>query len=245
MQLCYRAAFCLVVVLLCAVSASGQSGLSTILSRYQMTLGDAAHIQQLSGLQLNGYVVQGDQQAPFTSYRSSRNDMRVAYQLPEQTVIQVVNAEGVWQWTQGNVADSLLRIEGRQESWLRREAQFLGPLLDLDSRLVREVQFSESIPEWPSPVDIIALQHDNGDREWFYLDSHRFRLVMRRFIAAGETDAMTSHYRDYRRQGHLLFPHRITNRFAGITISTVVVESIVINPGVMGFYFKPPQGHHD
>ena len=233
----------LVLFALSAALCLGQSEryeLWVALERFSQTYGGGLDEAGLKSVLIEGQITQGIEQYDFILRKRSPNCIRYTQSRAGRSITFGYNGAIGWQLTTGE-EDSQVRILDKSETAiLREEADFEGPLLrnfESYSNLIRLVRSDRVNNE---AVRVIEIDIINQQKMRYYLSEHRNFILMReQFNSKGEC-ILTTYYRDYRLINNLPFAFEVENFVGEDKISSAKITSVVVNPGVLSFYFEIP-----
>ncbi|MEO0509863.1 MAG: hypothetical protein AAF065_08395 [Verrucomicrobiota bacterium] len=226
---------------LCAQDSSDAFIIQKILKRYTDTYGDLREANKLTAVTFQGVQIQDGIEYPFLVRKKRPSSIRYRLEKGEVTFVTGYNGEDGWLQTSNGEETFVESLSGDQLKAIKREARFEGPLC-------RHLE---------KPENRITLSGHSwvGGRESYVLEITEAESVLSRYFL----DVRNSHvlqvdqlneegvaefqtiYRDYRDVKGYPFAHEIENRIGGETVSIVRIDSILVNPGVLSFYFEMPQ----
>ncbi len=219
-----------------------ESTVRRLLVRYEESLGGIRQIDALSSISIEGVLSQGEEHYEFL-LRKKRPGM-IRYQLQSGTMLIFCGFDGDVGWKQIQ-SEEINLLEDLDESaleLLKEEASFESPLIRHLEKTENHIKLiGNQVTEGVS-VYVISLTDTTGRVTRYHLSSRNSQLLKRERLSDDGSVALETVYRDYREIDGYLFPHSVENRVAGETVSQIEVGKIIVNPGLLSFYFEKPIG---
>lgn len=233
----------LILFALSAALCLGQSEryeLWLALERFSQTYGGGLDEAGLRSVLIEGQITQGTEQYDFILRKRSPNSIRYTQSRAGRSITFGYNGAIGWQLTTGE-EDYQVRILDKSEiAIFREEADFEGPLLRNFESYSNRIRLIRSDRINNEAVKVIEIDRINQQKMLYYLSELRNFILMReQFNSKGEC-ILTTYYRDYRLINNLPFAFEVENFVGEDKISSAKISRIVVNPGVLSFYFEIP-----
>lgn len=223
-----------------AQAPGGELLIRQLLQRYTEAYGGLRDANRLASISIEGVQLQGG--VEYTLHVRKKRPSSIRYQLErgDTSLTSIYNGRRGWLVTRKAGAVTTEELSGAELEALKKEARFESPLyrhlekpenkISLKGR--EEIGLVDAyvlrVEEPGSPPSLYFLQTDNS-----------YVLRIDRLNEAGEVVFQTV-YRDYKMVDGYPFAHEVENRANGETVSITRVESILVNPGLLSFYFENP-----
>lgn len=233
----------LVLFALSAALCLGQSEryeLWVALERFSQTYGGGLDEAGLKSVLIEGQITQGTEQYDFILRKRSPNSIRYTQSRAGRSITFGYNGAIGWQLT-SREEDYQVRILDKSEiAIFREEADFEGPLLRNFESYSNRIRLVRSDRINNEAVRVIEIDRINQQKVRYYLSELRDFILMReQFNSKGEC-ILTTYYRDYRLINNLPFAFEVENFVGEDKISSAKISRVVVNPGVLSFYFEIP-----
>lgn len=214
-----------------------------ILRSYKRGLGDFIEVRNIRSFRVKGSTFQQEESYDFTLYKKSPNLMR--YEIDHQAgdIVQIFDGKSGWQWLADEGASSLKELTGAQLEFLKKEALFDTPLMRY-SKEGKELAFigRKTIPSNLYPVYHLQLTSPDDEAvEDIYLDSRTYYEVRRVCRESKDAPAFETVFTDYRKVKGFPVPYDVSNYVDGEFLSSTKLDEVVINVGILSFYFDKPK----
>lgn len=210
-----------------------------LLQRYTETYGGLREANRLAAVSIEGLQNQAGLSYAF-NLRKKRPGM-LHYQLKRGGTLLTTVFDGRQGWLQIRDGDevSLEELTGEALKALEEEARFESPLYrHLDKPGTRITLAGR---EQIGGLQAIVLRvEEPGLTCLYYLHPDEAQVLRIDHLDQAGEPGLQTFYRDYKKVDGYPFAHVIENRFGGETVSVTTIESIVVNPGLLSFYFQKP-----
>ncbi len=224
---------------LCAQQDDG--ALRDLLERYEATRGGIIKLEALGALQVEGVTKQQGQVYAFTLYKKRPGLVRFRMQRGEESVILGYDGRTAWKRVLRGSERVTESLDATGAELLGEEAALRDPLaraLETFNRQVRYLGEEENDGVRTHAVEVFGPWKT---RSVYFLDSETLDIIRRQRFDARGGQVLETLYADYREVEGYRFAFRIENQLDGETLSVTRLEAIQVNPGVLNFYFRPPQ----
>ena len=223
-----------------SLGQSDRYGLWVALERFSQTYGGGLDEAGLKSVLIEGQITQGTEQYDFILRKRSPNSIRYTQSRAGRSITFGYNGAIGWQLTTGE-EDYQVRILDKSEiAVLREEADFEGPLLRNFESYSNRIRLVRSDRIDNESVRVIEIDRINQQKVRYYLSEQRNFILMReQFNSIGEC-ILTTYYRDYRLINNLPFAFEVENFVDEDRVSSAKISRVVVNPGVLSFYFEKP-----
>lgn len=224
------------------LNGQGANGISVqqLLQRYTENYGGVRDANRLSSVSMEGVQIQGEVEYDFHLHRKRPASMRYQLEKDDAVLTSVYNGQKGWLRV---LQDGEVRVEelaGARLRMLRKEARFESPLYRHLEKPENEIKLIGR--QLIDGVEVIVLRvKERGNAvSLFYL--HPEKAHVQRIDRLDDKDEVVFQtlYRDYREVSGYPFAHEIENRVNGETVSLTKLETVVVNPGLLSFYFDNP-----
>ncbi|MFU8847415.1 MAG: hypothetical protein ACNA77_01690 [Opitutales bacterium] len=210
-----------------------------LLQRYTERYGGLREANRLAAVSIEGVQNQAGLNYDF-HLRKKRPGM-LHYQLKRGAAVLTTVYDGQQAWLQIRQGDetSVEELAGEPLKVVQDEARFESPLYRHMDKPANRITLVGR--EQLGGLQAVVLRvEEPGQTSLYYLHPGE-ALVLRvdRLNEAGEV-ALQTLYRDYQEVAGYPFAHHIEVRIKGETVSVTRVNSIVVNPGLLSFYFQKP-----
>lgn len=221
---------------------TGASTLESILIRFTRAYGGFRDADALSSLSVEGTILQNGQTFEFRMHKKRPNCMR--YRLSSESKSIVTGYDGSQGWIQtkinGEVSIDLLDHEAKRS--LREQTRFESPLFRHFDKPDNEIELIERITLGGRSVLVLEVIEYDSDASRYYLDFETAHIVRVDHLDAEGNLSIQTLYRDYREVEGYPFAFEIETRANGERKSLAKVNRIIVNPGILSFYFAKPKG---
>lgn len=212
-----------------------------ILERYTETMGGIRNIEDLASISIEGTQFQDGKSYDFLMRKKRPNSIRYRLSYGEASVVCGYNGRVGWQ----RISDAggkvtIKKLSAGQLSSLREEASFDSPLFrHLEkSRNKFTVAGNEKVGE--ELAYVLELRRYGKLTARYYLDTRSSLLLKRELLDADGAVVLETLYRDYRPVEGYSFAFEVENRIGDQQVSLINIQTILINPGLLSFYFELP-----
>ena len=210
------------------------------LEHFSQTYGGGLDEAGLKSVLVEGQITQGTDQYDFILRKRSPYSIRYTQSKGDRSITFGYNGAIGWQLTTGE-EDSQIRILDKSEiAILREEADFEGPLLRNFESYSNRIRLVRSDRINNEPVRVIEIDKINQQIVHYYISQQRHFILMREQFNSNGECILTTYYRDYRLINNLPFAFEVENFVGEDKISSAKITSVVVNPGVLSFYFEIP-----
>jgi hypothetical protein len=214
--------------------------LHRILQRYTETYGGVRDADTLSSLSVEGTIEQNGGSFDFSIWKKRPYFMRYHLASEDNQVITAYNGDMGWIRIETNGATTISEIASSDLRALRKKARFDSPLFRHLEQRENTLTLLKRVTEEEQDLYLIEVRHMSDPPEHFYLDSATALLVRHDILDESGTIVFQTFYRDYREVGGFPIAHEIESRAGSKQVAFARVETVVINPGILSFYFEKP-----
>lgn len=230
---------CCFVSGLLAQDAGDEFLVERLLHRYTETYGGLREANRLASISIEG--VQNQEGLNYNFNLRKKRPGMLHYQLKQGATVLTTVYDGQQGWLQIRQGSevSVEELSGEPLKVVQDEARFESPLYrHMDNPGNRITLVGR---EQLGGLQAVVLRVEEPSLTSLYYLHQDEALVLRidRLNEAGEVVLQTL-YRDYQEVDGYPFAHHIENRIQGETVSVTTVKSIVVNPGLLSFYFQKP-----
>ncbi|WPJ96488.1 hypothetical protein SH580_02070 [Coraliomargarita algicola] len=240
----FRPLFLIACISLFPLLAGAQSdsyALQRILQRYTEAYGGFRDADSLSSISVEGIIEQNGQSFDFLMRKKRPYSMR--YRLSNElcNVISGYNGDVAWMRTETNGEVSIQTLDAKGTRALRAQARFDSPLFRAMEKSENEITLLERATLDERSVYVLSVDESGRGLSHYYIDVFTAYVVrVDQLDANGEVQLQTL-YRDYKEVDGYPFAHEVETRLDGQTLSLAKVNEIVVNPGLLSFYFEQPR----
>lgn len=216
--------------------------LDEVLDMYYRAHGGLGKLKALTAMKMAGKIVIPGQglEMPMTRWQKAPDKMRVETVIQGRKIIQGFDGRTVW-WLNPFLKAEAEEMVGEQGKLFREQAVFENPLVVFKEKGYRlELLGREKMDG--VPVFKLKLVKSDDREIFFFLDAASgIGLKSSLAVKTGETVSLVEIiYGDYRLVDGRLVPFIIENRTDGKTEARLVLETVVINPGINDSKFSSP-----
>lgn len=225
-----------------AVSAQTDTfAMRRALQRYTDAYGGGRDADALSSISIEGTQELNGQVYDFL-LRKKRPDS-IRYRLSHGETHIVSAFDGITGWIQvDQVGEETTRELTRDElRALKEEADFETPLFRYLERRGNQIEMTGREQIEGRDAYVFEVTESDGRRSRYYMDAREPHILQKERLGAEGEVVLTIVYRDYREVEGFPFAYQIETKQGEQMVSLVKVDTIVVNPGLLSFYFKMPQ----
>jgi hypothetical protein len=215
--------------------------LERILERYTETMGGTREVDALASISIEGLQIQHGKSYDFLLRKKRPDSIRFGLSTAESSIVCGYNGRVGWQRSVNTTREvEVIALTGDQISTLRDEASFESPLFRHLEKSMNQfnVTGNEAIGE--EMTYVLELREYGELTARYYLEIRSSRILKRELIDAAGAVTLETLYRDYRQVDTYWFAFEVENRSGGKQVSLIQIESILINSGLLNFYFEMP-----
>jgi hypothetical protein len=167
----------------------------------------------------------------------------IRYRLSDGGASVVCSYNGRVGWQRISDAERKVTIQTLSNSELssmRDEASFDSPLFRHLEKPMNQFTISGNEKIGEALAYVLELREHGKLTARYYLDSRSGLLLKRESLAEDGAVLLETSYRDYRPVDGYSFAFEVENRVGDQQISLINVHSILLNPGLLNFYFEMP-----
>jgi hypothetical protein len=212
-----------------------------ILERYTEMMGGTRSIDALTSVSIEGTQIQHGKSYHFLMRKKRPGSMHYRLSAEGSSIVCGYNGQGGWQRVEDAAGQvKMEELSADQLSPLREEASFDSPLFRHLEKSANEFTVSgyESVGE--ALAYVLELREHGRLTTRYYLDLRSSHLLKRELLDADGAVRLETLYRDYRPVDDYWFAFEVENRFGGVQVSLIQIETILLNPGLLNFYFEMP-----
>lgn len=214
--------------------------LRQVLQRYTETYGGVRDANRLASVSIEGVQIQRGVEYSFHIRKKRPSSLRYQLERGGTRLTSVYNGRRGWLLTEKAGSVSTEELSGAKLEALKREARFESPLYRHSEK--PEVEISLQGREQIGGMDtyVVRVEEAESPPVHYFLhaeNSHVLRID--RFNKEGELVFRTL-YRDYKLVEGYPFAYEVENRVNGDTVAITRIKSVLVNPGLLSFYFENP-----
>ena len=210
------------------------------LERFSQTYGGGLDEEGLKSVLVEGQITQGTDQYDFILRKRSPDSIRYTQSRADRSITFGYNGVSGWQLTNWEESSEIRALDKFEVAILREEADFEGPLLRNFENYNNRIRLVRSDRVSDEPVRVIEIDRINQQTIRYYLSEKSNYILMREsFNTKGEC-ILTTYYRDYRLISNFPFAFEVENFVGEEMVSFAKISKVVVNPGVLSFYFEKP-----
>ena len=236
----------IILGLICLAFTGAAEGVSDaftlrqLLQRYTENYGGVRTANQLASISIEGEHIQ--QGVAYAFHLRKKRPEMMHYQLKREatTATTVYNGERAWLQIRNGEEVSVEELTGDALAAVQREARFESPLYRHQEKAENRVTLEGREPVGLFDAYVIRVREPGGWSSRYYLHPENARVLRLDQLDASGALVLQTLYRDYREVDGYPFAHEIENRTGGETVALTRVHSIVVNPGLLSFYFEKP-----
>lgn len=240
--------FCLETFLLICLAtlavgqeSGGEFSIRQLLQRYTETYGGLRDANQLASISIEGKQTQRGVKYSFHIRKKRPASMRYQLERGDTSLTSIYDGRRGWLLTKKDGRMSTEELSGSALEVLKEEARFESPLYRHLEKPENEISFKGREQIGGVATHVLQVNEPGSSPSLYFLQSDNAHVLrIDRLNDQGEVVFQTL-YRDYKIVGGYPFAHEVENRVNGETISITRVESILVNPGLLSFYFENPE----
>ena len=211
-----------------------------LLQRYTETYGGLREANRLASISIEGVQRQGGVEYSFHMRKKRPASMRYQLERGDTSLTTIYNGRQGWLLTKKAGAVSSEELSGARLEILQREARFESPLYRHLEKPENKITFEGREQVGLAQAYVLRVEEPGSPPSRYFIEADSAHVLrLDRLNEAGEVVFQTF-YRDYREVEGYPFAHEVENRIEGETVSITRVESILVNPGLLSFYFENP-----
>lgn len=217
-----------------------ESRIQQLLQRYTESYGGLRDANRLNSISIDGVQIQGGVEYRF--HIRKKRPASIHYQLErnDTTLTSIYNGRQGWLQTRQGSESTTEELSGPKLEILKKEARFESPLYRHLEKPENRIRLEGREQVGGILAYVLRVEEPETSPTIYFLhpdDSHVLRID--RLDEDGKVVLQTL-YRDYKEVAGYPFAHEVENRANGETISLTRLKSIVVNPGLLSFYFENP-----
>jgi hypothetical protein len=214
--------------------------LQRLLERYTKSYGGVRDANQLASISIEGVQIQNGVAYDF-DLRKKRPGM-MHYQLKKgaTTLTTVYNGRQAWLQVRKGSEGSVEELSDASLETVEKEARFDSPLYRHQEQPDNKITLEGREQVGLFQAFVLRVEEPGALTSRYYL--HPENSLVLRIDRLDENGGLVLQtlYRDYKDVDGYPFAHVVENRSGGETISVTRVHSILVNPGLLSFYFEKP-----
>jgi len=227
----------------CLATAQGSGDaftLQQLLERYTKSYGGLRTANQLASISIEGVQIQNGVTYDFHVRKKRPGMMHYQLKRGATTLTTIYNGEQAWLQVRQGSEVSVEALTGASLETVANEARFDSPLYRHQEQPGNQVTLEGREQVGGYQAFVLRVEEPGAVTSRYYLRPDN-SLVLRidRLNERGDLIFQTL-YRDYQDVDGYPFAHEVENRSGGETISVTRVHSILVNPGLLSFYFEKP-----
>lgn len=145
-----------------------------------------------------------------------------------------------WLRTDRDGVGAVVPLSGPQLDALRREADFVGPLLRLRNSQSGAIELLGSRRVAGSDSYGLRTTGPDGDQVVYYLERQSAYLLRTEILDREGAVRLQTDYSDYRIVGGFPLAFKVENRVGTEVVSTTTLSEVEVNTGLLSFLFSAP-----
>lgn len=223
-----------------AQNSSDEFMLRHLLNRYTETYGGLRDANRLASVSIEGVKIQQGVEYLFHLHKKRPASFRYQLQKGNTILTSIFDGQRGWLETKQGSEVSVEEIVGPSLKILKKEAQFESPLYRYLENPENTILLEGREPIGGDFAYVLRVEEPESATCLYYLHPNKSHILRIDVLnGEGETVFQTL-YREYKNVGGYPFAHEVENRIKGDTISMTRLNSVIVNPGLLSFYFQNP-----
>lgn len=238
--------FCLTLFVSPSVAQTPPSELSLdqILSGYYKAMGGLANVENLGSIRIKAKIDRPAGVLDAIIIKKKPNKVRITFTSPSGSLVQAYDGDLAWTIPYGKSwIDARVMSEAEARA-LIRDARIESVLVNWKDRGIKlDYKGIIKMDGLFDCFQIVAVLPDSTVMT-FHIDVTTFlerKIITRETKPDGKVIEQVSIPSEYQMHGGLLVAHRVVNRLDGEYDSSIRVEEVNLNPGVLDSYFTFPK----
>lgn len=211
------------------------------LQRYTEAYGGGRDATALSSISIEGTQTQGGNTYDFLLRKKRPNSIRYRLSFGENSVTTGFDGRTGWIHVHEGVESKSRLLTKEELRVVKSEATFDSPLFHHLKNRYNEVEMIGRDTVDGQNAFVYFVEESNGQRSRYYLHFQQPHVLKREQLNDQDEVILSTYYRDYREVRGYPFAFEIENRVGDAVISSVKVENVIANPGLLSFYFTMPE----
>jgi len=226
---------------LCSFVSAEEGELRELLKQHVSALGGAYQLEHLSAIYLEGTQMQAGQSFEFVIRKKKPNSIR--YALSGEAFEAVAGYDGQTGWLRLQKAEdvTISNLEGVDLQALIQEGRFDSRLFEAYQGELDSLVYVGVERIYDHKCDVIEYLESGLVRLRYYLDQDSFLLRKRELLDDDGAVTLATVYDNYDVVDGYKIAHRFDNLINGEIVSTQLVDKVIVNPGILSFYFEKPR----
>lgn len=224
-----------------AMPAMGYDRLGTILHRYyQEGLGGSEIWEKVISLRVTGHLTLESGQFAFDMYRKKPHYIKFSLNGNQHRIQQGYDGHSAWQ-ALGQNANGVKKMGTAQARHFIHRAHFGTYLLDPYAS-GKQIEYLNTVPMNETICHQIRVRLDTDYQVDYFLDVYTYLAIKVVYTDLRSGAVNSVMYSDYMRKIGIPIAQKVVNHEDGTWVSTLHIDAIKVNAGMMAWMFKIPDG---
>lgn len=211
------------------------------LQRYTEAYGGGRDATALTSISIEGTQTQDGNTYEFLLRKKRPRSIRYRLSSGENSVTTGYDGRTGWMQVHDGLKVTTRLLTKEELKVVKAEATFDSPLFHHLQDRYTDVEMVGRDTMEEQNVFVYSVRESNGQRSRYYLHFQDPHVLKRELLNDKDEVILSTHYRDYREVRGYPFAFEIENRVGDSVVSSVKIESIIANPGLLSFYFTMPK----
>ena len=229
-----------ILVLIPARAQSGAGQLRWILDSFQRTFAGENAGDRLSSVIIRGTQRQGGIEYDFVLRKKEPDSIRFRLGNGSASIAYGFNGVLAWERIERDGTVEINELTGDRRTILLNEADFYGPLLSFDRRQNAVLELLGTKVVNAQTAFKIRVERSGKLDAFYYIGAGSYYLLRRELLDVEGEVVLRTDYSDHRLVEGFPFAFTITNIVGDQQESVTEVETVIVNPGQLNFYFDKP-----
>ncbi len=224
-----------------AASSSDKIEIERILTAHVKAMGDVRGWESVQLVHQRGHFEIKQPGVKFDEWRRRPGLMRIQWvnERRQSLLDSGCNAEVAWYVAPQQTPPVFQTIPVSQAQSLQRKAQIENPIIQEAHSVFRNWELLEEREVEGAACYVLSHAPWPNYKEIVYLDKKTYFLLRLEMIS--EQGVEIEQYSDYKKEGDVYFPYKITYLNAeGEKQEVMVIDKLRVNPGIGSIFFRPP-----
>ncbi|PXA03308.1 hypothetical protein DDZ13_12865 [Coraliomargarita sinensis] len=226
-----------------AVVAQGVGDEFTIrqlLQKYTETYGGLREANRLASISIEGVQIQRGVEFGFQLRKKRPSSIRYQLERGDTTITSIYNGNQAWLQTKQGSESTTEELSGASLETLKREARFESPLYRHLEKPENTIRLEGREQVGGNYAFVLRVAEPQSLPSLYYLHPENAQILRIDRLNAEGRVSLQILYRDYREVSGYPFAYEVETRMDGETISLTRLEKVLVNPGLLSFYFEKP-----
>lgn len=223
-----------------AMPTTGNDRLGAILQRYyEQGLGGAENWERVMSVRMSGHLILESGQFALNIYQKKPHYIKISLSGNSYRIEKAYDGHSAWQ-ASGQHASVISKMETAAARRFIHRAHF-GSYLLYPYSSGKQIEYLNTVPMNGAVCHHIRVKLQTDYQVDYFLDAHRYLEVKTVHTDLRSGAVHSIRYSDYIRKSGIPIAQKIMRYEEGEWLSTLQIDTIKVNSGVMAWMFKIPE----